>query len=106
MLFFFRDSMLSSSLSFFVCFFNDTAITEIYTLSLHDALPICSIELHLLYVPIRNTVKPLRVLRAKFVPSHRLSVPTFDEALFFLQTLPQHGSRGSVKMDQIGRAHV
>ena len=25
---------------FFVCFFNDTATTEIYTLSLHDALPI------------------------------------------------------------------
>ena len=26
-----------------LCFFNDTATTEIYTLSLHDALPICSI---------------------------------------------------------------
>src|SRR3712207_7495486 len=25
-----------------VLFFNDTATTEIYTLSLHDALPICS----------------------------------------------------------------
>src|SRR5256886_10177990 len=31
-------SLLSSRLSFF--FFNDTATTEIYTLSLHDALPI------------------------------------------------------------------
>src|SRR5256885_12553201 len=31
--------MLSSTLLFF--FFNDTATTEIYTLSLHDALPIC-----------------------------------------------------------------
>src|SRR2546427_12812464 len=28
-------------LSFFFFFFNDTATTEIYTLSLHDALPIC-----------------------------------------------------------------
>src|SRR3712207_8878307 len=30
--------------SLFFCsfFFNDTATTEIYTLSLHDALPICS----------------------------------------------------------------
>src|SRR3712207_8867636 len=27
-------------------FFNDTATTEIYTLSLHDALPICSILDH------------------------------------------------------------
>src|SRR5207253_10650682 len=26
----------------FFSFFNDTATTEIYTLSLHDALPICS----------------------------------------------------------------
>src|SRR2546430_16623605 len=30
------------SLFFFFFFFNDTATTEIYTLSLHDALPICS----------------------------------------------------------------
>src|SRR5260221_14777726 len=27
---------------FFFFFFNDTATTEIYTLSLHDALPICN----------------------------------------------------------------
>src|SRR5690554_7259621 len=27
--------------SFFFFFFNDTATTEIYTLTLHDALPIC-----------------------------------------------------------------
>src|ERR1035438_10923560 len=29
------------SSSLFLFFFNDTATTEIYTLSLHDALPIC-----------------------------------------------------------------
>src|SRR3712207_7551231 len=29
-------------LSYFFFFFNDTATTEIYTLSLHDALPICA----------------------------------------------------------------
>src|SRR2546429_7076084 len=40
--------MLSSCFSFF--FFNDTATTEIYTLSLHDALPIC--KRHNLFVPI------------------------------------------------------
>src|SRR2546422_10393883 len=35
-------SMLISLLpSSFFFFFNDTATTEIYTLSLHDALPIC-----------------------------------------------------------------
>src|SRR2546422_3484694 len=31
----------SHSIHFFFFFFNDTATTEIYTLSLHDALPIC-----------------------------------------------------------------
>src|SRR5688572_32843063 len=35
-------SHLYSPLSYFLSFFfNDTATTEIYTLSLHDALPIC-----------------------------------------------------------------
>src|SRR6266403_5825848 len=29
---------------FFVFFFNDTATTEIYTLSLHDALPIAGLD--------------------------------------------------------------
>src|ERR1044071_2917954 len=33
--------VVTSHLTFF--FFNDTATTEIYTLSLHDALPICCI---------------------------------------------------------------
>src|SRR2546422_5609749 len=31
---------------FFFFFFNDTATTEIYTLSLHDALPICSVLIY------------------------------------------------------------
>src|SRR5262250_3057369 len=35
-------SMLVAFSSFFFFFFNDTATTEIYTLSLHDALPILS----------------------------------------------------------------
>src|SRR2546422_8750107 len=36
----FTTIVLSPGLSF-LFFFNDTATTEIYTLSLHDALPIC-----------------------------------------------------------------
>src|SRR2546430_16062755 len=43
--------------SSFFFFFNDTATTEIYTLSLHDALPICAVRLaqidalrHVIYV--------------------------------------------------------
>src|SRR6201993_3570158 len=49
-------------------FFNDTATTEIYTLSLHDALPIYSYDLHLLvdlhapalYPARRHRAAPLR----------------------------------------------
>src|SRR5260370_27121373 len=33
--------MIVAYSDFFFFFFNDTATTEIYTLSLHDALPIC-----------------------------------------------------------------
>src|SRR5256885_8397524 len=40
MFFYFRFTLCR--LVFFFFFFNDTATTEIYTLSLHDALPICS----------------------------------------------------------------
>src|SRR5687768_18411879 len=40
-LFFFLLSLLF--FFFFFFFFNDTATTEIYTLSLHDALPICDV---------------------------------------------------------------
>src|SRR5258708_9636345 len=36
--------MLPSSVSSCFFFFNDTATTEIYTLSLHDALPICHLD--------------------------------------------------------------
>src|SRR2546425_7018070 len=41
-------SMNTPPLFFFFFFFNDTATTEIYTLSLHDALPILSVYLRFL----------------------------------------------------------
>src|SRR2546430_17275391 len=43
LLYFFSLISFASSLLFFF-FFNDTATTEIYTLSLHDALPISPTE--------------------------------------------------------------
>ena len=36
--------LISSYCVTVVFFFNDTATTEIYTLSLHDALPICKLS--------------------------------------------------------------
>src|SRR5215468_10037186 len=35
---------IQPSFSLVLFFFNDTATTEIYTLSLHDALPICAVH--------------------------------------------------------------
>src|SRR5882762_9632415 len=42
-----------NNFSFFF-FFNDTATTEIYTLSLHDALPICMMSQRILVGPRRR----------------------------------------------------
>src|SRR5215211_9465630 len=50
---------------FFFFFFNDTATTEIYTLSLHDALPIFAdgvavrVEVEIPHVPVRRTDRGL-----------------------------------------------
>src|SRR5260221_7932943 len=41
---FISNCLLRPRLSIYFFFFNDTATTEIYTLSLHDALPICVID--------------------------------------------------------------
>src|ERR1035441_11089370 len=41
-------------------FFNDTATTEIYTLSLHDALPICSHPARAGALPCRCIVMPTK----------------------------------------------
>src|SRR5947209_17346945 len=53
--------MLFFSYIFFL-FFNATATTEIYTLSLHDALPICT----------EDRRHQLSRLRSHFVASHRI----------------------------------
>src|SRR6267142_6721659 len=42
---------------FFFFFFNDTATTEIYTLSLHDALPISRVALSELVSAVRATLE-------------------------------------------------
>src|SRR2546430_10483603 len=54
-------------------FFNDTATTEIYTLSLHDALPICFGEIRVL---TQEAVARVNSLGACFLdgPENRLCV--------------------------------
>ena len=50
-----------------VCFFfNDTATTEIYTLSLHDALPICWLQIHLI------VATPLAILIVAWIWFHQV----------------------------------
>src|ERR1035441_10122954 len=52
--------LLIDALPIFCFFFNDTATTEIYTLSLHDALPIC-----------KSVPRPWRSFRRRFPLSRR-----------------------------------
>src|SRR5689334_24163962 len=52
----------------FLFFFNDTATTEIYTLSLHDALPICRLR-----CTPPSTPRPHRPLSRRCTPSWRRS---------------------------------
>src|SRR5256885_15842018 len=44
-----------------IFFFNDTATTEIYTLSLHDALPICTVQTEPLALGPRSASEGLTV---------------------------------------------
>ena len=88
-------------------FFNDTATTEIYTLSLHDALPISLRQrLRFLYLPILAAAAPplfiLPISRCGSAPLFILpifrcgSTPAYYTAHFSLRQRPV----------KIGRAHV
>src|SRR5690606_41043479 len=61
-------SCICPPLSFFFFFFNDTATTEIYTLSLHDALPIFA-----LIGRVRLEAMPLGHHRSRWCPRDRKS---------------------------------
>src|SRR2546427_11526129 len=68
-------SFCSLRLFFFFFFFNDTATTEIYTLSLHDALPIYGLGLvtdaqTILHVAELGVVMFLFVIGLEMKPSH------------------------------------
>src|SRR2546422_7144112 len=64
---------------FFFFFFNDTATTEIYTLSLHDALPICSNHagslFHVTLDSFRLVARDVRRTRSIRRSNHPLSFP-------------------------------
>src|SRR3712207_8137813 len=62
----------------FVFFFNDRATTEIYTLSLHDALPILANE---------TTTTPIRA-KAKYPPSYGASSSDVRTSLAMKNSVP------------------
>src|SRR5256886_4704274 len=56
-------------------FFNDTATTEIYTLSLHDALPICEEG------GVRRVGAIAYAERARLPPAHRIGEARIDQQI-------------------------
>src|SRR2546429_2958854 len=81
---------------FFFFFFNDTATTEIYTLSLHDALPICAV------VPIE---RELHVLRRHRVAVVKLDALAKDELV--AQPVKFHNGRSEEHTSELqSRLHL
>src|SRR6266581_9681407 len=100
-------SICSSFFSFFsFFFFNDTATTEIYTLSLHDALPIAATPLLMGATGI--SLDPRLYLAAAMTVSDRKSTrlnsshPSISYAVFCLKKKIQN-SRIDRRGDQVCR---
>src|SRR6478736_7163913 len=70
---FFCSSCCTPSFYFFVFFFTDTATTEIYTLSLHDALPIRGHALDLAHVRHQRPWRPRATTGGRRAPHPRRS---------------------------------
>src|SRR5690349_24711182 len=86
---------LMSSLFFF---FNDTATTEIYTLSLHDALPISPSLYLALNIPHE------RKAREKRMPGTMIdTVPTADQIATAWQRSEEHTSELQSRRDLVCR---
>src|SRR2546430_3737916 len=102
--------MLTPSISIFF-FFNDTATTEIYTLSLHDALPIyCVVDLSALYFDVLKDRLYTKARKNKSRRSAQTAVWKIADALvrlaapvlvFTAEEIWKH-----LPKTEIGRAHV
>src|SRR5439155_8223471 len=72
---FFQLTLYSTSASFSLFFFHDPATTEIYTLSLHDALPISRRDRHALRRAGRDQGRADRALDAARAAHEALDAP-------------------------------
>src|SRR5690242_21218409 len=91
--------MLIISLHYFFFFFNDTATTEIYTLSLHDALPIFRAKLSaaLIVQKINNSSCAFDTFPSVLAELKYKGVP--DEVLMAMVNSP-HGGRGIARSEE------
>src|SRR5437588_2566635 len=88
----------------FFFFFNDTATTEIYTLSLHDALPISGRLVHLHAVEVGMADHELRLhrlARGKRLEEPYLDVADVLQCLLLVRTRRRRTSAG--RLDEPGR---
>src|SRR5258706_16316154 len=83
------------SFFFFFFFFNDTATTEIYTLSLHDALPI------LKHVVCSSSVRCKMSVCSDVGRTFKTIVLFMQEGISYMLSFVKQQ-----KFHQIGRAHV
>src|SRR3712207_9388147 len=81
-----HSSETVTQLQHFVFFFNDTATTEIYTLSLHDALPICRPEAMSAVSRVASAAAPAAVPAAPVAVPSRPAVVRSEEHTSELQS--------------------
>src|SRR5215210_4550831 len=96
----FRGSIRCSYYRFLLCFFNDTATTEIYTLSLHDALPISR--------PAGRTGRPRTARAPDDEPDELPRRPPADRARAPLRLAARRCARGGdgAPDARVGAAHI
>src|SRR2546425_10613876 len=109
--------LLSDPVRRFFFFFNDTATTEIYPLSLHDALPIfvgaliLTAALLLASFAGAESLAPNELGRVMILEYHKIDYPeerwtrTPENFRRDLETLYARGYR-LIALGEIGRAHV
>src|SRR3712207_8543596 len=90
-------------------FFNDTATTEIYTLSLHDALPIYkkrnTIKLGS-YSAIERLIRIHPTLDAEWVPRYFVSYIVYHELLHHVVPALRSSGRTDRKSTRLNSSHA
>src|SRR5471032_738965 len=89
---------------FCLFFFNDTATTEIYTLSLHDALPISSAS-PTSSIPVTTRDSMRNRARQKRSEEHTSELQSHHEIVCRLLLEKKKTSHGDARLEQLSRPH-